>query len=104
MCHFQNLQDFSTAFYYSNSIWLSDVFKGFFIVPDDNVWNYNFIGMRFDSMTKKTSYMIGHPVEFYDDIHRIGHFINFERLKNLKQTYDAETEEDSEAYNDEFMG
>ena len=55
-------------------------------------------------MTKKTSYMIGHPVEFYDDIHRIGHFINFERLKNLKQTYDAETEEDSEAYNDEFMG
>ena len=100
----QSLQDFSTAFYYTNSIWLSDVFKGYFVVPDDGVWNYNFIGMRFDGSGKKTGYMVGLPVEFYDEIHRTGHFINFERLKGGKDTKDAEAndEEETTMNEDEF--
>jgi pre-mRNA-processing factor 8 len=68
------------------SVWLSHKFMGFFMVPSDHVWNYNFIGIKLDSaLRSKTRFVIGTPKEFYDEKHRTAHFVSFARLKNENQ-------------------
>merc|ERR1712007_183165 len=36
---------YSAAFYEKVQIFLSNEFVGFFMVPDNQIWNYNFIGI-----------------------------------------------------------
>jgi len=38
-------QGFSAAFYERMQLILSDQFLGFFMVPDNQMWNYNFVGL-----------------------------------------------------------
>jgi len=54
---------------------------GFFMVPENNVWNYNFIGLKIDQ-NLRFNYILGHPLEFYNEQHRSSHFINFNRLED----------------------
>ena len=57
-------------------ILLSDRFLGFFMVPSDDVWNYNFMGMK-HSVNMKYGLKLDNPKEFYHESHRPGHFLKF---------------------------
>ncbi|KAJ1723371.1 pre-mRNA-splicing factor 8 [Coemansia erecta] len=76
-----NPEGFSPACFERVQMLLSDRFMGFFMVPDSGgVWNYNFMGpvhradMAYDLQ-------LDVPREFYDEMHRPSHFINFADLE-----------------------
>jgi len=58
---------------------LSDVFLGFFMVPEGGVWNYNFMGVK-HSQTMKYNLTLDNPREFYHEFHRPAHYLNFTGL------------------------
>ena len=62
---------------------LSDKFKGFFLVPDDEVWNYNFMGVK-HSVGMDYSLMLGLPKEFYSEKHRPAHFLSFAAMEETE--------------------
>ena len=72
-----------TGMFEKKSVMLTAKFMGFFMVPSDHVWNYNFIGIKLDaSSAPKTTYMIANPKKFYDQKHRAAHFILFNKNKD----------------------
>lgn len=62
-------QGYSPSHYERVQMLLSDRFFGFFMVPDDEVWNYNFMGVK-HSMGMEYTLRLGVPKEFYHEIHR----------------------------------
>ncbi|SBS81878.1 pre-mRNA splicing factor [Plasmodium malariae] len=60
-------------------ILLSNVFVGFFLIPDDNIWNYNLMGIKFNNNQKYSAHL-DIPQSFYADIHRPNHFLQFSLL------------------------
>jgi pre-mRNA-processing factor 8 len=52
---------------------LSDRITGFWLVPEEERWNYSFMGALFDP-TRPYSVMPGHPVPFFAPQHRPAHF------------------------------
>ncbi|KAL1956742.1 hypothetical protein VTO42DRAFT_6892 [Malbranchea cinnamomea] len=63
---------------------LSDKIRGYFLVPENNVWNYSFMGSSFSSVEKRPVYVkIDTPLRFYDDVHRPLHFQNFAELEDI---------------------
>ncbi|CAG2166261.1 unnamed protein product, partial [Oppiella nova] len=60
---------------------LSDRFLGFYMVPAQGSWNYNFMGVRHDS-TMKYELQLSNPKEFYHENHRIAHFSNFSTIED----------------------
>lgn len=54
------------------------------MVPDNQIWNYNFIGL---GMAQSTKYglILQNPKDFYNEIHRPSHFINFNRLDETEE-------------------
>ncbi len=71
---------FSTTFYEPVQMLLSEKFMGFFLVPSDGVWNYNMIYAHSENM--KYDVELGIPKEFYHEIHRPHHFINFSSMES----------------------
>ncbi|KAJ1663232.1 Pre-mRNA-processing-splicing factor 8 [Coemansia sp. RSA 1813] len=74
-------EGFSPACFERVQMLLSDRFMGFFMVPDDNgVWNYNFMG---PAHRADMSYglQLDIPRDFYDEMHRPSHFMNFADLE-----------------------
>ena len=57
---------------------LSERFMGFFMVPDNHMWNYNFVGLGLVPQMKY-SLLLANPRDFYHEIHRASHFIKFIR-------------------------
>merc|ERR1711868_76905 len=55
---------------------LSDRFLGFFMVPTQGSWNYNFMGVRHDP-NMRYELALSNPKEFYHEVHRPSHFMNF---------------------------
>jgi pre-mRNA-processing factor 8 len=55
---------------------LSDRFLGYFMVPANGIWNYNFMGVRHD-VNMKYDVSLAVPKEFYHESHRPIHFHNF---------------------------
>jgi pre-mRNA-processing factor 8 len=55
---------------------LSDIFLGFFMVPEEGIWNYNFMGVKHKA-SMKYQLMLDNPKEFYAEAHRPSHFLNF---------------------------
>jgi len=64
---------------------LSDRFLGFYMVPAQGSWNYNFMGVRHDS-SMKYELQLANPKEFYHENHRIAHFSNFSNLEDNEYT------------------
>ncbi|KAI3630235.1 hypothetical protein MIR68_011670 [Amoeboaphelidium protococcarum] len=60
---------------------LTDKFNGFFMVPDDDTWNYNFMSANFSDKMKYTL-KVDVPKTFYADCHRSTHFLNFTDLES----------------------
>lgn len=75
---------FSTNFGDKCQLLLSDKIKGYFLVPDDNVWNYSFIGAVFEAVAKRRlDVKIDTPARYYDDLHRPVHFQSFAELEDV---------------------
>jgi pre-mRNA-processing factor 8 len=67
---------FTPAHYEKMQLLLSERFLGFFMVPDNVIWNYNFIGLGIVS-TLKYTIVPGTPKDFYHESHRPAHFLRF---------------------------
>ncbi|KAL2013044.1 hypothetical protein VTN00DRAFT_569 [Thermoascus crustaceus] len=77
-------QGFSTSMGEKCQLLLSDKIRGYFLVPEDNVWNYSFMGSSFANVEKRPVYVkIDTPLRFYDDQHRPLHFQNFAELEDI---------------------
>ena len=63
---------------------LSDKIRGYFLVPEQNVWNYSFMGASFSGVEKKSvPVKMDTPLGFYADVHRPLHFQNFAELEDI---------------------
>ena len=72
-----NESRFNETCYEKVQLILSDKFMGYFLVPDNEVWNYNFIGVEpVNNMSFGLNLEI--PKDFYNEIHRPSHFFNLE--------------------------
>lgn len=61
---------------------LSDRIRGYFLVPEQGVWNYSFMGSSFGGVERRPVHVkIDTPLRFYDDKHRPLHFQNFAELE-----------------------
>ena len=60
-------------------------------MPDNEVWNYNFIGTE-HAHSMKYSLTLSNPKDFYNEIHRPSHFLNFAKASEEAETenYDRE--------------
>ena len=81
------LQTYNNRLYQRCPVWLSSNFAGFFMVPDNQIWNYNFIGIKLENITQN---LIGYspdiPKNFYHPVHRISHFVNFCKHNQTRET------------------
>ena len=68
---------------------LSDRFLGFFMVPDQMAWNYNFNGIK-HSTSMKYQLKLENPKEFYHEAHRPLHFLNFATMDDEFDQADRE--------------
>ncbi|RHN38913.1 putative JAB1/MPN/MOV34 metalloenzyme domain, ribonuclease H-like domain, PRO8NT [Medicago truncatula] len=59
---------------------LSDRFIGFYMIPDNGPWNYNFMGVRHAS-GMKYGVKLGTPREYYHEDHRPTHFLEFSNME-----------------------
>lgn len=55
---------------------LTETYLGFFMVPEDGVWNYHFMGHKHD-VKRQYKLKLENPKEFYDELHRTQHFMQF---------------------------
>ncbi|KAI9220140.1 PRP8 pre-mRNA processing factor 8 [Blastocladiella britannica] len=81
----RNVQGYTSAHYERVQMLLSDRFLGFFMVPEDKSWNYNFIGT---AMRDDMAYdlVLDVPKEFYHETHRPTHFLNFSQQEDALPT------------------
>ncbi|CDY51887.1 BnaC01g41280D [Brassica napus] len=59
---------------------LSDRFLGFYMVPENGPWNYNFMGVK-HTVGMKYSVKLGSPKEYYHEEHRPTHFLEFSNME-----------------------
>ncbi|KAI9583820.1 pre-mRNA-processing-splicing factor 8 [Glossina fuscipes] len=71
---------------------LSNKFLGFFMVPAQGSWNYNFMGVRHDP-NMKYDLQLANPKEFYHEIHRPSHFLLFANLEDAGDGSGADRED-----------
>ncbi|KAM7446265.1 Pre-mRNA-processing-splicing factor8 [Porites harrisoni] len=62
---------------------LSDRFLGFFMVPAQGSWNFNFMGVR-HSPNMRYELQLSNPKEFYHEVHRPSHFLNFSTMEDVE--------------------
>ncbi|CAF2273913.1 unnamed protein product [Rotaria magnacalcarata] len=67
---------------------VSDRFLGFFMIPEQGSWNYNFMDVSRDA-DMKYDLILSSPKEFDDEIHRPSHFMNFSNEDN-SDTFSAD--------------
>eukprot|EP01105_Mastigella_eilhardi_P006318 TRINITY_DN17931_c0_g1_i1.p1 TRINITY_DN17931_c0_g1~~TRINITY_DN17931_c0_g1_i1.p1 ORF type:complete len:2353 (+),score=674.91 TRINITY_DN17931_c0_g1_i1:30-7061(+) len=82
--HTQNYQGFSPSHYEKVPLLLSDRFLGFYMVPDQGPWNYNFMGVKF-ATSMKYGLKLDNPKEFYHETHRPVHFLNWSAETGSKE-------------------
>lgn len=73
-------QGFDTKFGENLQMLISDRINGFFMVPEDEIWNYSFIGASFSELGE-FALKIDTPRPFYHPLHRPIHFQNFNEME-----------------------
>ncbi|PHH61122.1 hypothetical protein CDD81_739 [Ophiocordyceps australis] len=77
-------QGFTTTMGEKRKLLLSPRFKGFFLVPEDDRWNYSFLQADFQAVEKKPVLVkLDTPLAFYSDQHRPVHFAAFAELEDI---------------------
>jgi len=89
-----HLQGYVPSFYEKLPLILSDRFLGFFMVPDQDSWNYNFNGVKHHA-GMKYGVTLGVPKDFYDESHRQAHFLNFAEMEPVQADVEATDREDA---------
>jgi pre-mRNA-processing factor 8 len=79
-----NIQGYMPTHYERVQMLLSDRFLGFFMVPDERSWNYNFMGSAHRE-DMRYGIVLDTPKEFYHEHHRPTHFLNFTGLEEGAQ-------------------
>ncbi|EPQ63013.1 hypothetical protein BGT96224_A20818 [Blumeria graminis f. sp. tritici 96224] len=73
---------FSTSMGEKCQLLLSDRIRGYFLVPENKVWNYSFMGSSFGSIERKLVHVkIDTPIPFYSAEHRPLHFQSFAEIE-----------------------
>lgn len=80
---------FSAAFSQKRQLLISDRIIGSFMVPDDDIWNYSFIGATWNA---KLDYEVKSdiPLPFYHELHRPIHFSTFNEIESTTLEADQE--------------
>jgi pre-mRNA-processing factor 8 len=86
-------QGYAPAFYERVQMLLSDRFLGSFLVPEDEIWNYNFMGVK-HSVGMDYNLMAGVPKEFYHESFRPSHFLTFTSMEEAEEATNAEVDFD----------
>jgi len=81
-------------FYEKVQMLLSDRFLGFYMVPDNGPWNYNFMGVK-HSLSMKYGVILANPKDYYHEVHRPSHFLNFSQMESVDRA-EVETVNDKE--------
>jgi pre-mRNA-processing factor 8 len=55
------------------------------MVPENGVWNYNFMSVQ-HSVHMKYTVSLNVPKEFYHEHHRPSHFLNFSEMESTTTT------------------
>ena len=84
-------EGFEPSFSNYAQLLLSDRIMGNFIVPRSKVWNYLFMGTSFNP-NMYVEMRFGIPIEFYNELHRATHFLQFNNIGNDE---DLEAEQES---------
>jgi pre-mRNA-processing factor 8 len=84
LCPEELYERISTKYYERVPLLLTNRFKGFYLIPESGGWNYNFRGVEYGSKMKYTL-KSDNPKDFYNEIHRPLHFIDFALIENEKQ-------------------
>ncbi|KAL1925735.1 uncharacterized protein VTP21DRAFT_618 [Calcarisporiella thermophila] len=71
-----NPAGYSPSMYERVQLLLSDRFMGAYLVPDTGIWNYSFMGPSHRA-DMRYGLVIDLPKEFYHEVHRPSHFLNF---------------------------
>ncbi|KAI0377858.1 pre-mRNA processing splicing factor 8 [Hypomontagnella monticulosa] len=75
---------FTTSMGLKRKLLLSPRYRGFFLVPEDGKWNYNFMGSNFIGLEKKPVHVkLDTPLPFYSDKHRPEHFHDFTEMEDV---------------------
>ncbi|KAG7195924.1 pre-mRNA-splicing factor 8 [Scheffersomyces spartinae] len=83
-------QGFSNTFSEKNQLILTENIMGSFVVPDDNLWNFTFMGSVWNGNTPYTLKQ-DIPLSFYDSLHRPIHFTAFGETS--EETVEADRED-----------
>ncbi|XMA15825.1 hypothetical protein WAI453_008616 [Rhynchosporium graminicola] len=82
-------QGFSTSMGDKCQLLLSDKIRGYFLVPENNSWNYSFMGSAFGGIEKKPVHVkMDTPLPFYSGQHRPLHFQSFAEMEDLWADHD----------------
>jgi len=83
-----NPQGYLPSHYEKVQMLLSDKFLGFFMVPEENSWNYNFSVNH--SANMKFALKLDTPKEYYHEAHRPLHFLNFSQMEDTAVEFDQD--------------
>lgn len=81
---------YTTSFSIKNQLVLSDRIVGSFMVPDDNIWNFAFLGQLWNA-TNTYDLKLDVPLPFYHEFHRPIHFSGFNDIES--NTLEADQED-----------
>ncbi|SMN20752.1 similar to Saccharomyces cerevisiae YHR165C PRP8 Component of the U4/U6-U5 snRNP complex, involved in the second catalytic step of splicing [Maudiozyma saulgeensis] len=77
-------EGFEPSFSSYAQLLLSDRIMGNFLVPTSKVWNYLFMGTSFNTELEYEM-KLGIPIEFYNELHRATHFLQFNNIGNNEE-------------------
>lgn len=62
------------------------------MVPEGGIWNYNFNGQNF-SQNMRYTLMLDNPKDFYNESHRMIHFLDFAAREEAAHATNVESEQ-----------
>jgi len=71
-----NFSGYSPLCYERVQMLLSDRFLGFYMVPENGAWNYNFSGVKHNP-SMRYNLALANPKEFYHETFRPTHFLSW---------------------------
>jgi len=84
-----NPQGYAPTHYEKVQMLLSDRFLGFYMVPDQGSWNYNFMGVK-HQQSMAYGLKLDNPKEFYHENHRPVHFLQFAAIEDTSEGHDRD--------------
>lgn len=88
-----NPSGYAPTHYEKVQMLLSDRFLGFYMIPEENMWNYNFLGVKHNT-AMKYDLKLGNPKEFYHEIHRKTHFMNFSAMEAIEEAEEVAVQQE----------